>query len=187
MFVGDEMVLDVGLDAAKASLAKLARSGVLVRASQAAYNEGITGLIRVGPLGSAPGLSRMVEVHFLDLVSREDSALLVLRWEAVGPGGGLFPALDADITLTSAGEHATLLTVAGAYRPPLGILGAALDRTVLHRVAAATVRAFINRVADAIAHPASMAGSGNGIAVQESPRPPAASGDAIGGPPGLSS
>ena len=187
MFVGDEMVLAVGLDAAKASLAKLARSGLLAGASQDAYDEGITGLVRVGPLGSAPGLSRPVEVRFLDLVSRADSALLVLRWEAVGPGGGLFPALDADLTLTPAGEHATLLTVAGAYRPPLGILGVALDRTILHRVAAATIRAFMNRVADAIARPASTAGSGNGIAVQESPRRPATSGDATGGQPGLTS
>ena len=116
------MVLDVGLDAAKASVAKLARSGLLVSASEAAYDEGITGLVRVGPLGSAPGLSRLVEVRFLDLVSREDSALLVLRWEATGPSGGLFPALDADITLTPAGEHATLLTggrsVPAAARDP---------------------------------------------------------------------
>ncbi len=130
-------------------------------------------------MGSAPGLSRLAEVRFLDLVIRADSALLVLRWEAIGRGGGLFPALDADITLAPAGEHAPLLTVAGAYRSPLGILGAALDRTILHRVAAATIRAFMNRVADAITHPASTARSGNGIAAQESPRPPAASGDAI--------
>jgi hypothetical protein len=33
---------------------------------------------------------------------------------------GLFPALDADITLTPAGEDATVLRLAGAYRPPLG-------------------------------------------------------------------
>lgn len=177
-------MLDVGLDAAKARLAKLARGGLLVSASQDAYDEGITGLIRVGPLGCAPGVSRLVDVRFLDLVSRADSAVLVLRWEVIGPGGGLFPALDADVMLAPAGEDATLLTVAGAYRPPLGIFGAALDRTILHRVAAATIRAFMNRVADAIAHPASTAGSGSGIAAPEFPGRSAASGDAIGGPPG---
>jgi hypothetical protein len=50
----------------------------------------------------------------------------MLRWEATGPGGRLFPALDADITLTPAGEHATLLGLAGCYRPPLGSWGRGL-------------------------------------------------------------
>jgi len=37
--------------------------------------------------------------------------------------GGLFPVLDADITLTPAGEQTTRLALAGVYRPPLGRLG----------------------------------------------------------------
>ena len=69
-----------------------------------------------------------------------------------GPGGGLFPALDADLELTALSEDATILRLAGAYRPPLGKAGAALDRAVLQRVAAARIRAFIRRVADAIVH-----------------------------------
>jgi hypothetical protein len=156
MFVSDEVVLDVSIAVAKARLVNLARGGSLRSESENAYNEGITLLVRVGPLGPTRGLSRLVEVHFLDLVSRADSSMLALRWEAEGPGGGLFPALDADITLTAAGEHATLITLAGAYRAPLGILGSGLDTAILHRVAAATIRTFLSRVADAIAHPVSM-------------------------------
>lgn len=68
-------------------------------------------------------MSTLVQVHFRDLVTREGSAVLALRWEAAGPRGGLFPALDADITLTPAGEQATVLELAGAYRPPLGAAG----------------------------------------------------------------
>jgi hypothetical protein len=157
MFVSDEVLLDVGFTAAQARLANLTRGGSLVGASQAAYGDGITGLARVGPLGSGPGLSRLVQVHFRDLLTREDSAVLTLRWETIGPGGGLFPTLDADITLTPAGEQATLLTLAGAYRPPLGAVGVGLDRAILHRVATATTRTFMNRIADAIAHPAGVA------------------------------
>jgi hypothetical protein len=40
------------------------------------------------------------------------------------------------------------------YRAPLGAVGAALDRAVLWRVAAATVRRFVHRLAEAIADPA---------------------------------
>jgi hypothetical protein len=153
MFVSDEVVLAVGFAAASARLANVA-DGALLNASRDAYSAGATGLARIGPLGSAPGVSRLVRVQLHDLPGGADRAGLALRWEAVGPGGGLFPALDADLTVTRAGQKTTVLRLAGVYRPPLGALGAGLDRAILHRVAAATIRAFINRVADAIVHPA---------------------------------
>jgi len=164
VFISDEVLLDVSFAAAQARLVNLARVGSLLSASQAAYGDGITGLARVGPLGSGPGMCRLVRVHFRDLVTREGSAALALRWEAAGPCGGLFPALDADITLTPAGEQATVLELAGAYRPPLGAAGAGLDRVILHRLAAATARTFMNCVAGAIAHPGGAAERERGLA-----------------------
>jgi hypothetical protein len=150
MFVGDEMQLPVGFDAAQAGLAHLAHGDSLATVCAEAYGNRLAGLARVGPLGPAPGVSRLVEVRFRDLVIRDGAAVLTLRWEAIGAGGRLFPALDADITLTPAGEHATLLRLDGAYRPPLGPLGAGIDHLILHRVAEATIRAFMSRLADAI-------------------------------------
>ena len=146
VFVSDEVSLEVSFPAARARLADLTCGGLLGSASQQAYSDGITGLARVGPLGSVPGLSRLVQVHSRDLKASDDSARLALRWEATGAGGELFPALDADITLTPAGNHSTTLTLTGAYRPPLGTVGAELDRAILYRVAAATIRAFLHRV-----------------------------------------
>ena len=75
------------------------------------------------------------------------SSGLALRWEATGPGGGLFPVLDADLKLAPDGAGGTVLTMAGSYRPPLGPLGEALDRAILRRVAAATIRSFVTQVA----------------------------------------
>ena len=98
-----------------------------------------------------------MEVRFRDLVSHGESAVLSLRWETAGPGGGLFPVLDADITLTPAGESATALSLAGSYRPPLGKLGAILDRVVLRRVATATIQGFVERVGAAVVNPAGAA------------------------------
>lgn len=175
MFVSDEVLLDVRFDAAQARLANLASGGALASVSEEAYGDEIRGLVRVGPLGSAPGMSRLVQVRFRDLVTHEDSAMLTLRWEAIGPGGGLFPALDADITLTPAGDQATVLKLAGAYRPPLGPVGAGLDRAILHRVATATTRGFLSRIADAIARPAHAAETERGAArAQPAWQPPAA-------------
>ena len=132
VFVGGERQLNVGVDCARARLAGLAHGGSLTAAAADAYGEGLTGLVRVASLGSVRGVSRLVEVQFRDPVIHGDCAVLTLRWKAIGPGGRLFPALDADITLTPAGKQATWLRLAGAYRPPLGWLGAGMDGVILH-------------------------------------------------------
>jgi len=100
------------------------------------------------------GLSRLVRAQFGEPVTRDGTVTLKLRWEATGPGGSLFPALDADITLTATGAEATLLRLDGAYRPPFGPLGARLDQAILHRAAAATIQSFLRHVAGAIISPA---------------------------------
>ena len=158
MFVGDEVLLDVSFAVARARLANLTRGGLLVSASEDAYDLGITGLSRVG----AMGLSKLVRVQARELTEKDGSAGLAIRWEVTGPGGGLFPVLDADVRLVPAGEQATLLTLAGAYRPPLGLLGQALDRAILHRVAIATIRNFLSRMAAGITGQPGPAEAGNG-------------------------
>jgi hypothetical protein len=157
VFVAAQTVVDVTFDLARVRLANLARGGWLAGASGDAFGEWGQGLARVGPLGSAPGLSRLVDVRFHDVVTHQGSAILALRWEAVGPGGELFPVLDADLTLAPHDQSQTLLSMTGAYRPPLGAVGAALDRAVLHRMAVATVQGFVQRVGQAVADPAGAA------------------------------
>ena len=172
MFLGAEIRLDVGFSAAQARMANLARGGLVRRASDDAFDELGTGLARVGPPVAAPGMSRLVAVQFSDMAIHEDFAIWAMRWEAIGSGGALFPALDADIKLTPAGEDATVLAVSGVYRPPLGGLGAGLDRVILHRVAQATIRAFTHRIGAAIAHPAASPEAGHiGMLTQPFPRP----------------
>ena len=151
MFVRDEVALDLGFEEARGRLTKL--GSWFLRASDDVYSEGIAGQARIGPLGPAPDISRLAEVRFQTLAAHEDRAGLALRWEVRGPGGRLFPVLDADLTLTPAGENAASLALAGAYRPPLDGLGAQLDRLILHRVAEATIRNFLQRVATALGHP----------------------------------
>jgi len=62
VFLGAEIRLDVGFNAAQARLANLARSGLLRRASDDALDELGTGLAGAGPRGAAPGMSRLVAV-----------------------------------------------------------------------------------------------------------------------------
>lgn len=162
MFARDEVMLGLGFEAARARLVNLTHGGWLAAASDGAYADGLAGLIRVGPFGAVPGASKVVSVRFLEPVPREDVMVLPLRWEATGVTGRLFPVLDADLAMTPAGAGQTLITLNGAYRPPLGGIGAGLDRAVLRRVAAATIRALLTRIADALTSPAPAAGPATG-------------------------
>jgi hypothetical protein len=92
-------------------------------------------------------------------VVRADTAVLTLRWEASGAGAALFPVLDADITLTPAGDDATLLRLDGSYRPPLGAAGARLDRAVMNHVASATIRSLLRQISEALASPHASTGT----------------------------
>src|SRR5450432_2625147 len=109
MFVADEVMVNTSFRAAQEGLANLAQGDWLSGASNEAYGDGLADLIKVGPVSELPGLSKLVRVRFRELVRREDAALLTMRWEAAGHGGGLFPSLDADLTLTAASEQAARL------------------------------------------------------------------------------
>jgi uncharacterized membrane protein len=74
---------------------------------------------------------------------------LPLTWEPVGLEGAL-PQLDANLELGSLGGDRTQLAISARYRPPLGVVGRAVDRVLLHRVAEATVKDFLDRVGAAI-------------------------------------
>jgi hypothetical protein len=153
MFTSQELIVDTGFAAARARLARMVAGGGLAGVSRDAYQGALTRPIRVGPFGDAPGISKQVQVRLIGPVRRDATTTVWLRWEATGPAGGLFPVLDADLLLRPVGLEKTCMTLNGCYRPPLGRLGAGLDRAVLHRLATATVRTLLRGVADALAEP----------------------------------
>jgi hypothetical protein len=79
---------------------------------------------------------------------------LPLTWTATGTER-LFPSLDADMEIASLGPNRTQLAISARYRPPFGGVGRALDRALLHRVAEATIKDFLDRVGEGIAAEAS--------------------------------
>ena len=151
MFIAEQVQLDIGVTAAAARLSNLISGPSLIQASHEAWNEGHA---RVGPI---PGLSKLVTVRYLEPAQQGTTMTVGLRWEATGIAGRAFPALDANLTLIPDHEQATILSLQATYRPPGGQMGAELDRAVLHHLAQATIRSFLTRVADAIAHPAKSA------------------------------
>jgi hypothetical protein len=101
-------------------------------------------------------MSRLAGVQAGDVAETRDCARLLLRWDAIGPDGAVFPALDADLTLSPAGEKTTALALARVYRLP-GQAEAELDPVIVGCYAAVTIRSFIARLASALMHPAGSA------------------------------
>ena len=107
--------------------------------------------VGVGPLG--PRLGRRVTIEIGDPVRFPSMTSLPLTWEPAGLEGVL-PRLEANIELGSLGQDRTQLAISARYRPPLGVVGRTVDRVLLHRVAEATVKDFLDRVGEAITNQA---------------------------------
>lgn len=150
MFVSDGRAVPVRFAVAASRLEELARGRLLEGVSKRVYDGGVEYLLRVGPAGAMPGVSRLVRVMFAEPARHDNVLSVALRWEATGAAGGLFPALDADIRLVRDGEDGSMVTMTGSYRPPFGVLGERLDRLVLHTVATATITALVTRITAAL-------------------------------------
>jgi hypothetical protein len=113
--------------------------------------DGLLAEVGVGPLG--PRLGRRVTVALGAPARLPTTTLLPFTWRPAS-GTGLLPDLDGDLELGPLGRGRTQLALSARYRPPLGRVGRAADRVLLHRAAEATVKDFLDRVAAVLARPA---------------------------------
>jgi hypothetical protein len=112
-----------------------------------AYREGEELRTRLRPGDRA--IAKTVRLYLGNPHHQDDQVRIPLTWEATGTPG-LFPRMDADLVLAAVGPELTHLEFRGTYRPPLGPIGRALDRALLHRVAEASVKSFVDRLASAM-------------------------------------
>jgi hypothetical protein len=99
----------------------------------------------------APGgrLDKLVEVDIGEPLRVPTKTLLPVTWRAAGMLA-LFPVMEAEIEVAPLGPERTQLAFNGRYRPPLGPVGRAVDKALLHRVAEATAKDFLDRAARAL-------------------------------------
>jgi len=100
----------------------------------------------VGPI------SKQVEVARLADYVRGPAIVFPFRWSATGPGGTLFPVLDANLEVSpepigDSSHPRTRLRLVGSYTAPLGPVGSVLDHVMLHHVATRTTKTFLVRLA----------------------------------------
>jgi hypothetical protein len=132
-------------------------SAWIAHLAEHANRRGDTLLAEVG-FGEDVRIARTVEIEFTPRVRTGTKVIYPFRWSASGPAG-MFPALDADLEVAPLGAETTQLAISARYVPPLGKLGRLIDRVVLARVAEATVKDFLDRVALAVTEIAEVAPS----------------------------
>ena len=117
-----------------------------------AYRKGEELRARIDPGPFIP--AKEVEIILGSPMGRSGSVLIPMDWKATGVGA-LFPVMSADLVLQPVGPGLVQVIFRGSYQPPLGGFGRLLDRAVMHRLAEASAKAFLDQlcrvVGDAIA------------------------------------
>jgi hypothetical protein len=143
-----------------------AEPGWLSDSAVAAYEEGEQLSLRVFSAIGPVRLSKRVWIELGAATVRPDRLTQPLYWRAAGTTS-LFPAMDAEIEVTPMGEALTSISFHGSYVPPLGGVGRGADRMLLHRLAEASVRGLLERIAGRVGGdpaPPALAGGAPGIA-----------------------
>lgn len=140
MMVSDFMTVRLPIDVVERRVSGADGIGLL---ADAAYRRGEE--LAVGP---NPAVSVPVEFTLGVPVVGSNSTAFPISWRASG-ATHLFPHMDAELVLSAQAEG-THIEFRGVYTPPMGPVGALLDRVALHRLAAATVRNFLERLVELI-------------------------------------
>ncbi|HYA44034.1 MAG TPA: hypothetical protein VED59_00385 [Acidimicrobiales bacterium] len=145
MFVQDFMIVECS---ARAVVAELRAGGrAFLGEAVAVAGAGLEDLrVKVGPERWPALLAKTVEVTLGPVREHGEVTLIAFSWRATGLGS-LFPLLDADLEVSPLGEDHCELALRGRYVPPGGTPGRMVDRLLLHRLADATVRAFLSHLA----------------------------------------
>ncbi len=118
----------------------------LVDSAIAAYEEGEQLSLRVCSGIGRVKLCKRVWAELSEPDVRPDRVIQRLTWRAAS-AANLFPSMEAELEFSPMGASLTSITFHGSYVPPLGPVGREMNRMLLHRVAEASVRAFLHRVA----------------------------------------
>jgi hypothetical protein len=149
MLVHDFLQVPLGFDEVRAMILRDTHALVDANAAEA-YRRGEELWLRLQPLRHHAPHGRRMWVDVGEPRLRGDGLVLPLHWWTKGMTH-LFSALDADLDMVPVGPDTTQLTLSGRYDPPTGGGVQEPDRSLLHRLAEATVRSFLQRIGASLA------------------------------------
>ncbi len=94
-------------------------------------------------------VGKQVAISFGAPLRTPGRTALPLTWRVTGPQA-LFPRFEGELEVAALGAECTQLVINLTYRPPLGPVGLTVDRFLLHRVAEATIKDFLDRTGEAL-------------------------------------
>jgi hypothetical protein len=103
-------------------------------------------LVEVGFESAGVRMDRQVEISVGSPVRFPSQTVVPIAWKPIS-GERLLPALEGDLEIAPFTPRRSHLSISARYVPPFRGFGRALDRALLHRVAEATVKDFLDRVA----------------------------------------
>ena len=95
-------------------------------------------------------IARRVEVEVGPVQRFAYGVTVHVRWKGAGHAE-LYPELEGHLRVERGPRSDSTLRFDARYTPPAGRLGATVDRAVMHRVAEASVKDFIDRVVQRLA------------------------------------
>jgi hypothetical protein len=109
--------------------------------ADSAYRLGEGLLVKIG----GGGVAKTVLLDLKTPVRGDRMTSVPVEWWATGTAG-LFPRMEAELTVAEMGDALTQVRFQGTYQPPLGPVGRVLDRALFGRFAEASVKDFVDRV-----------------------------------------
>ena len=101
-------------------------------------------------VGSGPvSVAKSVRMQVGDPSATGDETTVPIIWEATG-ATALFPKMEGSLMMAAIGSEMTQLAFRGTYDPPMGALGRALDKVLMHRLAESSVKGFVDRIGSAL-------------------------------------
>jgi hypothetical protein len=100
-------------------------------------------LVEVGFGAAGRRVQREVEITIGKPMRYASKTVLPITWKPTA--GDHLPSMEADLEVAPLGGSRTQFAISARYDPPLGAFGRTVDRALLHRVAEATVKDFLDR------------------------------------------
>lgn len=89
------------------------------------------------------GLGKAFRMNVGEPIHGPGDTRIPISWVSTGPSK-LFPTLDGELVVSEIGSDLTQIVFRGSYEPPLGMVGETIDRVLLHHLAEASVKRFVD-------------------------------------------
>ncbi len=140
--------LQLPVAAVEAALDELPEEWLLAMANKA-HARALGFLLEADPARGDDLAGAVVELGMEPAARHRSTTIRAMAWALIGPQSAK-PLLEADLEVGSLGRHRSQLAVAGRYYVPGADWNRRIDRGTAQRVGEATIKEFVDELANAV-------------------------------------